>query len=78
MIDAIRVRDPTITASVTVYVAVRRNPSTPTFQHGELVFNITEDITLQEVFGDVNATDPDVVSLMIIYSTTYSSRFMVQ
>ena len=53
-------------AEVTVYVRVIRNPTYPSFTHGDLVFNISETIKLDTVFGDVNATDPDSVCLYVI------------
>ena len=63
VIRAERVNDPDRYAEVRVYVRVTRNPSRPTFSHGDLVFNISETIQLASVFGKVNASDPDTVGV---------------
>lgn len=73
-VHAYRERDPNVYAEAIIKVNVNRNPSGPTFDHGDLVFNIEENIPLKTVFGDVNAADPDLGSNgEIIYEISESN-----
>ena len=48
-------------ASTRVRVFVTRNANAPSFQHGNLVYSLSEDQSLGLSFGGVSAVDPDLV-----------------
>ena len=58
-VQAYRQKDPNIYAEALVFVYIKRNPTAPRFIHGNLVFNISENIAVNTAIGDLNATDPD-------------------
>ncbi|KAL3875970.1 hypothetical protein ACJMK2_033864 [Sinanodonta woodiana] len=81
---AYRQNNPLEYAEALVYVTVIRNPSAPTFLHGDLTLRIPESQQLSVAFGKVNATDPDVgtngeitYSIAAIDPTYASSYFFV-
>ncbi|KAK3608192.1 hypothetical protein CHS0354_039207 [Potamilus streckersoni] len=78
---AYRQNNPLDYAEALVHIAVIRNPSAPTFLHGDLTFRIPESQPLSVAFGKVNATDPDVGTngeitysiseIMPVYASSY-------
>lgn len=70
-IHAYRLRDPNIFTEHIATIRVTRNPGTPYFLHGTLIFNITETHQLESIVGSVNATDDDTGrNGEIVYSIT--------
>ncbi|KAK3745550.1 hypothetical protein RRG08_040225, partial [Elysia crispata] len=56
---AYRASDPSVQAYRTIIVDVDRNPSNPSFKQKSYTFQVPESQALGQVFGSINATDPD-------------------
>ena len=64
-IVAYRQSDPAQYAEAIVRITVIRNPSSPQFAHGPLVFSVNADVDTLTLVGRVNATDDDQVSKVV-------------
>lgn len=63
---AYRSNDPKVEAFKEVTVIVDRNPTEPRFSAQDYTFTIPENQRLGLVFGNISATDPDSVNLMLL------------